>query len=196
MYIYTTDIIAYIYIDIVINIVNAILSYRSFWTYPVRIKIPHIAKFLFETSICKTFEIYSCEEQRRMNQAIFIFANVGKCSDYKREKGFLRRVDSTNLSQNQTFIKSPLSSYPISPFSPTETKVIAAEMRKTQDIMKELETDFIFVEVDQAIYTKVLDVMFALKNKGEDLFPTTILHMDGFHKSMCMLRTIYSLFKR
>ena len=28
-----------------------------------------------------------------------------------------------------------------------------------QDVMKELETDFIFTEFAQAIYTKVLDVM-------------------------------------
>lgn len=37
-----------------------------------------------------------------------------------------------------------------------------------QDIMKELETGFIFIEADQVIYRKVLDVMFALKNKEED----------------------------
>ena len=59
-----------------------------------------------------------------------------------------------------------------------------------QDVMKELEKDFIFTEFDQAIYTKVLDVMFALKNKGEDLFPTIIPHMGVFHIGMCMLRTI------
>ena len=43
-------------------------------------------------------------------------------------------------------------------------KVIVAEIILTQDIMKELETGFIFIE---AIFTKVLDEMFALKNKGE-----------------------------
>ena len=59
-----------------------------------------------------------------------------------------------------------------------------------QDVMKELEKDFIFTEFDLAIYTKVLDVMFALKNKGEDLFPTIIPHMVVFHIGMCMLRTI------
>ena len=62
--------------------------------------------------------------------------------------------------------------------------------------MKELETDFIFIEADQAIYTKVLDDMFALKNKDENLFPTIIPRMGGFHIGMCMLRIIYSLFKR
>ena len=57
--------------------------------------------------------------------------------------------------------------------------------------MKELGTTFIFIEADQAIYTKILHVMFSLKDKGENLFPTIIPRMG-----MCMLRTIYSLFKR
>ena len=82
------------------------------------------------------------------------------------------------------------------PFAPTNYNVILAEIRRTQGIMKEHETDFIFIEADQAIYTKVLDVMFSLKNKGEDLFQTIIPRMVGFHIGMCMLRTIYSLFKR
>ena len=62
--------------------------------------------------------------------------------------------------------------------------------------MNELETDYIFIEADQAIYSKVLDVMFALKNKGEDFFPTIVPCTGGFHTGMCMLRTIYSLFGR
>ena len=82
------------------------------------------------------------------------------------------------------------------PYSPTEYKVILEEIRRTQQIMIELETDFIFIEADQAIYTKVLNVMFSLKNKGEDLFKTIIPRMGGFHIGMCMLRTIYALFKR
>ena len=62
--------------------------------------------------------------------------------------------------------------------------------------MKKLKTDFIFIKTDQTIHTKVLDVMLALKNKGEYLFPTIIPRMGSFHIGMCMLRTIYSLFKR
>ena len=46
---------------------------------------------------------------------------------------------------------------PTLPFSPTENKVIVAEIRKTQGIKKEPETDFIFIEADQALYKKVLD---------------------------------------
>ena len=46
------------------------------------------------------------------------------------------------------------------------------------------------------MYSKVLDVMFALKSKSEDLFPTIILRMSGFHIDMQMLCINYNLFKR
>ena len=82
------------------------------------------------------------------------------------------------------------------PFPPTDLKVIAAVIRRTENIMKEIKTNFIFMEVYQAIYTKILYVKFSLKDKGEDLYPTIIPWMGGFHISMCMLRTIHSLFKR
>ena len=56
--------------------------------------------------------------------------------------------------------------------------------------MKKLEANFIFTEADQAIYTKIVNVIFSLKDKGEYLFPTPIPRIGGFHISMCMLRTI------
>ena len=62
--------------------------------------------------------------------------------------------------------------------------------------MKQLETKLIFIDADQAIYTKILDVIISLKDKGEDLFPTIISRMGGFHISMCMLHTICGLVKR
>ena len=68
--------------------------------------------------------------------------------------------------------------------------VIAAVRRQAENIMKKLEGNFIFTEADQAIYTKIVNVIFSLKDKGEDLFSTPIPHIGGFHISMCMLRTI------
>ena len=82
------------------------------------------------------------------------------------------------------------------PFPLTNLKVIAAVIRRTENIMEKPKTNFIFIEADQAIYTKILYVMFSLNDKGENLFPTIIPCMGGFHIGMCMLRTIYSLFKR
>ena len=73
-------------------------------------------------------------------------------------------------------------------------KTIYASIRRTQDIMEELETNLIFIEVNQAIYTKVLDAMFRLKDEGENLFDNIIPCMGGFHIVICMLQTIYSLF--
>ena len=45
---------------------------------------------------------------------------------------------------------------PPSSFSPTEATFIAAEIRIMQDMMKEVETDFIFIKADQVKYTKVI----------------------------------------
>ena len=85
---------------------------------------------------------------------------------------------------------------PSIPFPLTNLKVIAAVIRRTENIIEKLETNFIFIEADQAVYTKILYVMLSLKDKVEDLFPTIIPCMGGFHIGICMLRTIYSLFKR
>ena len=80
------------------------------------------------------------------------------------------------------------------PDTPTEMRVIYAAIKRTQNIMIELETDFIFIEADQAIYTKVLDAMF--KMEDEEFLNKVIPRMGGFHITICMLRTIYSLFER
>ena len=50
--------------------------------------------------------------------------------------------------------------------------------------MKELETDFISIESDESIYTKVPDVIFALKIKVEDAFPAIFLCKGGFDIGM------------
>ena len=73
--------------------------------------------------------------------------------------------------------------------SSTEMSVIYTEIERTELIRCELELDYIFLEVDQAIYTKVLD-------SGKDYFQRIIPRMGGFHITICMLRTIYSLFNK
>ena len=80
--------------------------------------------------------------------------------------------------------------------SPTKMNVIYAEIERTEKIRVELELDFIFVEGDQAIYHKIMDAMFKLKDGGNDYFDRIIPRMGGFHVTICMLRTIYSLFQR
>ena len=75
-------------------------------------------------------------------------------------------------------------------------KVIYAAIYRSLDIMKELDKNFIFLEVDQAIYTKVLDAMFKMEAEGFEIFKMVIPRMGGFHIGICMLRTIYEQFNK
>ena len=84
---------------------------------------------------------------------------------------------------------------PSIPQTPTDMKVIYAEVIRTERVV-ELDINFIFIEADQAIYTKVIDVMFKLNSEGKDIFNRVIPRMGGFHIMICMLRTIYSLYQR
>ena len=52
-----------------------------------------------------------------------------------------------------------------------------------------------FIEVDQAIYSKLLDVMFKMSEDGHDVFSKLIPRMGGFHIIMCMLKITFSRFK-
>ena len=61
--------------------------------------------------------------------------------------------------------------------------------------MEELGLKYIFMEVDQAIYHKVLDAMFKMENEGNPIFQKVIPRMGGFHIGLRMIRTIYSQFK-
>ena len=48
--------------------------------------------------------------------------------------------------------------------------------------MQELELGFIYLEVDQAIYHKVLDVKFQLlQEESYEQFKSIIVRMGGFH---------------
>ena len=75
-------------------------------------------------------------------------------------------------------------------------KVIYAEIERTEKIRVELGTEFIFIEADQAIYTKVLDAMFKMRNDGKDMFERIIPRIGGFHITICMLRTIYCIYSK
>ncbi|MES9880764.1 MAG: hypothetical protein ABW185_07775, partial [Sedimenticola sp.] len=60
--------------------------------------------------------------------------------------------------------------------------------------MTELDLEFIFLEVDQAIYNKVLQVIFKYKEDGSARFDNVIVRMGGFHIIMCLMKSIYSRF--
>ena len=80
--------------------------------------------------------------------------------------------------------------------TPTKYETIFKVLKTTDDIMKELELGFIFLEVDQAIYTKVMDVKFQLLyNQAINSFDNVIVRMGGFHVILCLMRCIYSRFR-
>ena len=55
-------------------------------------------------------------------------------------------------------------------------------------LMNELEIDFIFLVVDQAIYTKIIDLKFQLYRNNQDEFMRIINRMGEFHITICMMR--------
>ena len=75
-------------------------------------------------------------------------------------------------------------------------KAIYVEIERTENVRFELGTEIIFIEADQATYTKVLDAMFKMRNDGKDMFERSITRMEGFHNKICMLRTIYCIFSK
>ena len=79
--------------------------------------------------------------------------------------------------------------------SPTQINVIYEVINRTLSIKKELGLTYIFLEVDQAIYAKVLDIIFELENENNKIFDKIIVRMGGFHIIICLLHTIYSCFR-
>ena len=78
---------------------------------------------------------------------------------------------------------------------PTEMSVIYAFIDRAFKILMELEMEKMFIEADQAIYSKLFDAMFKLSEDGHDVFSKLVPRMGGFHIIMCMLKTIFSRFK-
>ena len=74
---------------------------------------------------------------------------------------------------------------------PTEMKVISV-INRSLDVITELNLKNIILEVDQAIYTKILDAMFRMELDGSMIFDKFIPRMGGFHIVICMLKTIFS----
>ena len=57
-----------------------------------------------------------------------------------------------------------------------------------------LIVEYIFLEVDQAIYNQVLQVLFNQKARDPSFCNKRIVRMGGFHIVLCLLKTIYSRF--
>ena len=81
------------------------------------------------------------------------------------------------------------------PDSPTKYKVVYQILMRSLILMNELTIDFIFLVVDQAIYTKIIDLKFQLYRNKQNEFIQIITRMGEFHITICMMRCIYSRFK-
>ena len=62
--------------------------------------------------------------------------------------------------------------------------VIFAVINRSLDI-KELNIPHLFLEVDQAMYTKVLVVMFRIEFDGKQIFDKIVPRKGGFHVLLC-----------
>ena len=58
----------------------------------------------------------------------------------------------------------------------------------------ELQLEYIFLEVDQATYNKVLQVLFNQQARDPSFCNKLIVRMGGFYVVLCLLKTIYSRF--
>ena len=101
--------------------------------------------------------------------------------------------------QKQTCLKSTrkagMGYLPAITDSSTSFNVIQCIMDRTIECMKDLNLNYIFLENNQAIFNKVLQVLFAFQEKENRKFDKVVVHMGGFHVILGLLRTIFSRFK-
>ena len=55
--------------------------------------------------------------------------------------------------------------------------------------MNELNIKLIFLKVNQAVYTKVLNALFKMEAEEFEIFKKVIPGMGGLHIGICILRT-------
>ena len=67
--------------------------------------------------------------------------------------------------------------------------VIYAFIDRALETLTELEMENMFIEADEAIYSKLLDAVFKMSEDGHDVFSKLIPRMGGFPIIMCMLKT-------
>ena len=77
---------------------------------------------------------------------------------------------------------------PAIPAPPTQKNVMEEIINRAMRCPNELELEHIFLEVGQAIYNKVLQVIFNAKERGLHIYYKLIVRMRGFYIIMCLLR--------
>ncbi len=170
-------------------------DHRSFKSQPVTLPVFTGSKH----STCKTFanqdentnEEFELSSKRNMCWALCRYKSAASSSKQAIPgwSGF-QEITTDTMSR-----KVNVGYLPAITASPTNMNVILGILNRTVKCMKELQLSYIFLEVDQAIYSKVLQVMFKYNSEGRNDFDNVIVRMGGFHVIICMLRTIHSRFK-
>ena len=169
--------------------------HRSFKSQPVT-----LPEFIgSKRSACKTFpnqddsthEEYELSSKKNMCWALCRYKSAASSTSQTIPgwSGFQEKTTDTPSR------KLSVGYLPAITASPTNMNVILGILNRTVKCMKELHLSYIFLEVDQAIYSKVLQVMFKYESEGRHDFDKVIVRMGGLHVIICMLRTIYSRFK-
>ena len=83
---------------------------------------------------------------------------------------------------------------PAIPGPPTQKNVVAEIINRAMRCKSELQLEYIFLEVNQAIYNKVLQVLFNQKTRDPSFCNKLVVQMGGFHIVLCLLKTIYRRF--
>ena len=70
---------------------------------------------------------------------------------------------------------------PALPAPPTQKNAIEEIINRAMSNKSELQLEYIFLEVDQAMYNKVLQVLFNQKARDPNFCNKLIVRMVGFH---------------
>ena len=76
---------------------------------------------------------------------------------------------------------------------PTQKNVIEEIINRAMRSKSELQLDYIFLEVDQAIYNKALQVFLNQKYSDPSFCNKLIIQMGGFHMILCFKSSILLL---
>ena len=98
------------------------------------------------------------------------------------------------MSQSNQSKEVSIRFLPAIPGPPTQKNVVAEIINRAMRCKSELQLEYIFLEVNQAIYNKVLQVLFNQKTRDPSFCNKLVVRMGGFRIVLCLLKTIYRRF--
>ena len=98
------------------------------------------------------------------------------------------------MSQSNQPKEVNIKIYACIPAPPTQKNVIDEIINRAMRCKSEPQLEYIFLELDQAIYNQVLQVLFNQMARDPSVCKKLIVRVDGFQIVLCLLKTIYSCF--